>query len=705
MSSLFRSLCVPPLPLTTTILSMEAESAAHALASQSVEKNTRPLFSLHRLHYDLARMEDDMPRGIRVVTDDSDMSRFCLVLEPQEGYLEGCRIHLSISIPDYWPCVPLSARIDTPFEHPNVVGDHVCCEILHSPESRFGYYDGGYSPALSLAGTFSQLASLFSSSSDGHTSDRIGANEDMVALCESLIRAGDSFDCKFCNWKRESNALNSSLEISPKVVDFNRPRNANRKELRMLDALSPEALQIVISNLDVASLHIFGSVYDRAKKLISESNETKHGPRDAILGIGLWYDTDRRALASKFDFISKFAYEHLHIRKDAAGSPFDFWMPLSIDDSHYAKASKDIQQQLVALEDHIPNEYPNLLPLQGGLHEEPVRHLMRMANAIVVDFMKTCDVANLSSPTTDPSSKATSSLLGAAERAITGYCSIVHLIASYALENPRVITDVHDIVNAFINSAPDRSSNIVRDLGVFMIQLSLDDTVSWSVIRPTFIAEMFRRFVVLQIRPTPNGAGLTGLVYLEDDEVCEWRIKKTFEVCRSQLRLFFLQLFFMEKLAKREGSTLSKLRDELDARQGIAPSGLTAELLERIQLIYQMDRLEVFAQEAGYPMTPAEMTGFLRRCVEAAGRGYYRSTEGWSVKKLQAYRARDDEGFREKQFARGIFDVASDESRPTFYAPSSKWNSRVLIRMREKKRREAKEQAEGSRNKELVCRL
>lgn len=44
-------------------------------------------------------------------------SRFCLILEPQEGYLVGCRIHLTVAAPHNWPCVPLTAKIDTSFEH------------------------------------------------------------------------------------------------------------------------------------------------------------------------------------------------------------------------------------------------------------------------------------------------------------------------------------------------------------------------------------------------------------------------------------------------------------------------------------------------------------------------------------------------------------------------------------------------------------
>lgn len=36
-------------------------------------KNGRPLYSLYRLQYDLAQLADDLPRGIRVVTNDADM--------------------------------------------------------------------------------------------------------------------------------------------------------------------------------------------------------------------------------------------------------------------------------------------------------------------------------------------------------------------------------------------------------------------------------------------------------------------------------------------------------------------------------------------------------------------------------------------------------------------------------------------------------
>lgn len=173
-------------------------------------KNGRPLYSLYRLRYDLDQLADDLPRGIRVVTDDADMyvlqyfsetarfscvfvrSRFCLILEPQEGYLEGCRIHLSISVPDHWPCVPLSAKIDTPVSHVSLQGLRIlsfsplkrifdvlaqrgrrlrllrhftesrvaflisCVSCFHCPDTSVTFFpsdNGGYSPAYSLAGT------------------------------------------------------------------------------------------------------------------------------------------------------------------------------------------------------------------------------------------------------------------------------------------------------------------------------------------------------------------------------------------------------------------------------------------------------------------------------------------------------------------------------------------------------------------------
>lgn len=284
---------------------------------------------------------------------------------------------------------------------------------------------------------------------------------------------------------------------------------------------------------------------------------------------------------------------------------FDYWLPLAINSAHYANASKLVRKQLTSLGpvlrlDQCRSKHDR------GLAQYPVQHLIAMANAIVVDLLRICDGAS------DESATTRYSVLCASERALAGYCSIIHLLASYALQNPLVIRRAQDMAKLFKNSNLGRDKTVVPDIGEFLVMLSLVDEVPWLDVRGAVVDELFARSVVWMLQPKPDGAGLPGLAYLEDDPVCEWRLQETFKASRTGLRLLLLQIFFMEKIAKIKGWTLIRTKEDLDIRHGLAPLGLTKELLERIRFIYKMDNLGTFAKELGSPA--GYVTFALLRC-------------------------------------------------------------------------------------------
>ncbi len=263
---------------------------------------------------------------------------------------------------------------------------------------------------------------------------------------------------------------------------------------------------------------------------------TKRDPREAIIGVGLQYDTNYKTFASTFDYISKFAFNELNIRKDSSNGPIQFWLPLALDENHYAKASNDIRERLCILDAEVRNRSTAAARFQPqyGLQVDPIKHLIAMANSLVVDFMKTCDAAEISPSLLATSSpKPVASLLKASERAIAGYCSIIHLIASYAIEHPQIIAESERTVRNFNTSLDGRHKSAVPDLGRFMVQLCLVDDYSWSDVRASVIQELFTRFVIWQLERAPKGAGLPGLAFLEEDAISEWRMAQTFKTSRT----------------------------------------------------------------------------------------------------------------------------------------------------------------------------
>ncbi len=292
----------------------------------------------------------------------------------------------------------------------------------------------------------------------------------------------------------------------------------------------------------------------------------------------------------------------MEIRKGAGNDSFEYWLSLAIDDAHYPKASEKVQKRLVKLDNvvqSITQKRRDDEP-RRGLSHEPVRHLIAMANALVVDFMKVCDASE--EPNTSFSRPEPSSVLRASERALAGYCSIIHLLASYALENPRVVRAAKGTIKSSRNTRNGRNKTAVPDLGQFLVMLCLADEVSWIDVRRMVVDKLFTRFVIWQLQPKPQGAGLPGLAYLEQSPLCEWRLQETFKASRTGLRLLLFQVFFMEKLAKRKDWTLKMRKEDFDSRRGLPPPGLATELLDRIQFIYKVDNLGTFAKELGAPV-------------------------------------------------------------------------------------------------------
>lgn len=117
-----------------------------------------------------------------------------------------------------------------------------------------------------------QLASFFSGSSieqsGGHNHNV--SDYSARAARDTLIKAGSLFDCKFCDWKSRSD--NSSLKDVDMCPSWDTLPGDDKEKRGVLNALNDDVLLVVISYLDTPSLLIFGSVYDRVKRLVTDTN-------------------------------------------------------------------------------------------------------------------------------------------------------------------------------------------------------------------------------------------------------------------------------------------------------------------------------------------------------------------------------------------------------------------------------------------------
>lgn len=210
---------------------------------------------------------------------------------------------------------------------------------------------------------------------------------------------------------------------------------------------------------------------------------------------------------------------------------------------------------------------------------------------IVVRLMESCG------PSVQGAMSTEGTILFASERAIGDYLSLCHLLSAIAACQPAVkATAERNLLDFIGDGGPQnqkRHKRFTPNLGELLIQLCVTDRVrSLELVRP-LLREALTRSVVWSLDPV-QGKGVGGLALLEDDQICDWRLEKTFEAQRTSLRLLCFQFDFHRKVdALRHDGQLHK---GLDARFGLAPAGLAADLVRSIKTIFALNNFASFSR-------------------------------------------------------------------------------------------------------------
>ncbi|KAJ3163496.1 hypothetical protein HDU86_000075 [Geranomyces michiganensis] len=557
-----------------------------------------------RLLRDLQEIHREPVAGVEVHVCEDDVTRLCVVLSPQAGRFEGIRLHLSVRIPENYPKDSPQVSISTPFAHPNVFGSYICCDILkgHIVREPNGYI-GGYTPAYSLQTIFVQLLSFF-------TADRVeqewggtfikAYDFDKAALQKQIAR----FVCKDCGFN-----LNASRGLNPnRTRRLPRPAEANfarlgRKDsgfqglpstniagddqacaLGILDSV-PDCWSLIAENLTTRDLLILARAYPPFAKAVDTPSDCVRrelrcfylhvGFKDEILGIGISKTgTGRQTkITSGFELLSYKAFREYRVREGPWGEEISAFLPLVLNGPHFANAQSMIEDQLMALAGRNEGR---------GIFDPAVvvQVLAKWMNQMVVDLMK-----NVGGEETKPGSTATKTVLHASEKALNGYCTLLHLLLTFA-RRYRTITEVaHQQVHRFLARESGRSKKEVPDFGEALCWFALVPNLSWQAVGRTLFDELLVRNVYWTLTKYPH------LAYMETT-TSALRLQQTFLASATGLRLFMFQSFFLKKLiwgdsnvksnvasdAKAEEATVATASQDNDGWQVVVGSRTRAEL-------------------------------------------------------------------------------------------------------------------------------
>ncbi|KAJ3269068.1 hypothetical protein HK104_005198, partial [Borealophlyctis nickersoniae] len=273
------------------------------------------------------------------------------------------------------------------------------------------------------------------------------------------------------------------------------------------------------------------------------------GMGQTILGVGVNRTANgttrdgrpKYLLSSEFDFISIDAFRDHNASQSVWGQPMNGFLPLVFSQHHYRRAKGELQAALMWLAgrrggsrslgrgSEIATRNDTFVPWDA------VEVVSKMMNQMVVSLMKevTGDARG---------GKATATVLHASEKALTGYCALLHLLMTLAVEYPSIAEEAYHRVSRFLSSNVARTKENVPDLGEFLILLALVPAASWDVMGDVIVKELLARNVVWAVRDRPYLAekGDYGRVY---DEA---RVRETFEASKTSLRLLMFQVQFLK---------------------------------------------------------------------------------------------------------------------------------------------------------------
>ncbi|KAG9286370.1 hypothetical protein G9A89_014536 [Geosiphon pyriformis] len=563
---------------------------------------------LSRIYREIKELYDEPMKGIQVFIQE-DVTCMCLILTPQQGPFHGLRLHLDVKVPENYPRAAPDVTIQTLVSHPNVLGDGlICCDILQAheklgmgPDIRSMSYNGGYTPGYLLKYIFLQLLSFFSEDdveqSGGYKYSIGDLYSDLATFRTRNKDAVQFYKCSKCGFNdkikvvlSENELINadfgaSIIEVDLPSITVEKAENQSKQMPPSIskDILSDDCWLHIIELLSERDIVILSEAYPRVNRIVRAYNilirrqlicfYLRKPFQQCILGVGVHAsgnNISKRALTiNEFDFFSYEAFKNHSLREGVWGQSFTHFLPVVLNNSHFERALPIIKTTLMELREPPKSKWTPLVIL---------RTIPGMMNMMVVNLMQACDQDR----------HGGGKILQASEKALQGYCLLLHLFLKLSEHYPQIQKEAQQKIILFIKKRENRLKQATPNLGEFIIYLLLAKDIDWPKFFECFLQELFARNVVWYLGSSPH------LGYLEPSTYkSEKRIQESFDASGTSLRLVMFQILFLR---------MTQASGDMSRRYGFPSGEMSQSLLQLIKQIYAVKSFDVFFKILDLPL-------------------------------------------------------------------------------------------------------
>ncbi|CAG8545308.1 9891_t:CDS:2, partial [Scutellospora calospora] len=550
---------------------------------------------LPRLKREIIELRNDPLKGVDVIIHD-DITSMCLILTPLQGPFFGLRLHLTVKIPEEYPRSAPQVSIQTKVKHPNVFSTgYICADVLQDYHTRSSKgYNGGYTSGYLLKYIYLQLLSFFSDQwveQEYGGLSKIHVDENFKLASKQIVKG---YSCTKCGYNEptcsnpikviltddeiENQDIYGNLVSSSSLTYVNNDVSMQTSNTTVND-LNDDAWLHILEFLTEQDIFLLSKAYPRISILVRYFNimlrrqlvcyYLRKTFNESVLGIGVragYGSIEKRELIiEEFDLFSYEAFKDHNLRDGIWGNNFTHFLPIALNQNHFNRSLPILKLSLMQLRDY--SEWnPSII----------FKTIPGMMSAMVVNLMKACDDSGAQSV-----SNRNLVVLKASEKALQGYCLLLHLLTMLAEKYPEITKEAENKISRFMSSEVERRKSHAPNLGELMIYLFLCKNMVWSEFCPYFLQELMARNVVWFLNKDP------GLAYIEPENYrSDYRLNATFELSSTSLRLVLFQVSFLK--------IMQGIREDMKHRYGYPSDEMSTSLLLLIKQIYNVKTWDVF---------------------------------------------------------------------------------------------------------------
>eukprot|EP01133_Synstelium_polycarpum_P013661 gene13661-16088_t len=541
------------------------------------------------------------------------------IVAPLGSPFEGGIFHLELKFPPTYPANPPSGVLLTPFPHPHVHdGGRICLDILADFQSYFrghteiaGSKLTGWSSAYSVQTILLQIQTFLISLEDDDASHPI---QDYLVRVPEAIANSRSFKCASCPHRGDApwpelptddqlNALKTSSSSSSLSDSQLMSASSSSTSLDSNNSAQPNSPPSALSTSSTSTTFTSTapSSVDESDYIASIESElmcyhTRVSYKEDVIGIGITVITKSPKssrideIRTSLDLLSQEAFNQ-GVRSSVLKESFTHWLPLYINAQHGQRAWTLLENSLATIF-HAKQFRPDLARV----------FLCKAMNTMCVQIMN--------------------ETLHASLRLLEGYCLFHQLFLAFIKRYPQMLVDINKEIYDFIHLPGKRHKKDTPALGEFLPLLTVSD-YKWSEVANAYLEENFDRNVMWIVKNHPGYGSTTS-----DAQIDQARPQMAFESSFVSIRLLLFHVYFLQHLARPEGSTLDSIGAQYNRLLGKPPPYIRDNLQKAVKEIKCVRTWDEFFSKIGLtPPSESDLAEWLKRSVgNSIAKNYHRDT-------------------------------------------------------------------------------